>query len=110
MNQPSSPLFPSSQEVMEALKSVKDPELGYSIVDLGMVYGVDVDPEKKSVRIRMTLTTPCCPYAPHIIQETRMRATSIAAVEDAAVDIVWDPPWDPKKMASDEVKDALGLW
>lgn len=100
----------SSEQVMEALKTVLDPEIRHDIVSLGLVYGVDVDAEKGSVRIRMTLTTPCCPFAPHLIEQARMRALALPGVNDAQVDIVWEPPWDPKTMASDQVKDALGLW
>lgn len=104
------PAMPSAEQVMEALKTVQDPEIRHDIVSLGLVYGVDLDPEKSSVRIRMTLTTPCCPFAPHLIAQARMRALALPGVEDAQVDIVWEPAWDPKTMASDQVKDDLGLW
>lgn len=109
-NHSEQPAMPSAEQVMEALKTVQDPEIRHDIVSLGLVYGVDLDREKRSVRIRMTLTTPCCPFAPHLIQQARMRALALPGVEDAQVDIVWEPPWDPKTMASDQVKDALGLW
>jgi metal-sulfur cluster biosynthetic enzyme len=58
----------------------------------------------------MTLTTPYCPYGPQLIQETKMCVLALPGVKDAEIDIVWEPVWDPKTMASDEVKDALGLW
>ncbi len=95
--------------VMEALKEVYDPELAMDIVNLGLVYGVDV--EGRSVRVRMTLTSPGCPIGP-MLQEMARGAIRRAHpdVEDVRVDIVWSPPWDPYKMASEEAKDMLGIW
>jgi len=95
---------------MEALKRVEDPEIHQDIVGLGLVYGVIIDDGGKKVTVKMTLTTPYCPYAPQLVEQARMAAGSVPGVEAVEVDMVWDPPWDPRTMASEEVKDILGLW
>jgi len=96
--------------VMEALKGVQDPELHLGIVDLGLVYGVDVEEGGKHVEVRMSLTSPGCPYGPQIVNDVRSTVATLPGVETADVRVVWDPPWDPRKMASDEIKDKLGIW
>jgi nitrogen fixation NifU-like protein len=96
--------------VLEALRPVVDPEIGLSIVDLGLVYGADVDAAKRHVTVRMTLTTPACPYGPMLFEQARQAAKRIPGVEEAVVVLVWEPPWDPKTMASDVAKDAMGIW
>ena len=96
--------------VMEALKEVQDPELHLGIVDLGLIYGVDVEEGGKHVEVRMSLTSPGCPYGPQMVNDVRFTVTSLPGVETADVRVVWDPPWDPRKMASDEIKDKLGIW
>jgi nitrogen fixation NifU-like protein len=101
---------PTKEEVFQALKPVVDPEIGIGLVDLGLVYGVDVDAEKRLVTVRMTLTTPACPYGPMLFEQTRQAVRKMPGVAEAKVELVWDPPWDPKTMASDMAKDALGIW
>jgi metal-sulfur cluster biosynthetic enzyme len=96
--------------VMEALKEVMDPELHLGIVDLGLVYGVDVEEGGKHVEVRMSLTSPGCPYGPQMVNDVRFAVSNLPGVETADVRVVWDPPWDPRKMASDEIKDKLGIW
>ena len=96
--------------VLEALKPVQDPEIALSIVDLGLVYGADVDDEEKKVTVRMTLTSPMCPYGPMIVQEVNEVLKLLPDIKETHVDIGWDPQWDPKTMASDEVKDIMGIW
>jgi metal-sulfur cluster biosynthetic enzyme len=102
--------LPTEAEVYEALKSVEDPEIHQNIVGLGLVYGVDIDEQAKKIKLRMTLTTPYCPYGPQLLQQAKMVLLALPQVKDAEIDVVWEPAWDPKTMASDEVKDALGLW
>ncbi len=104
---PSAPI--STEGVMESLREVFDPELAINIVDLGLVYGVDV--EERSVLVRMTLTSPGCPIGPMLqaMAESAVRR-AFPSVESVRVDIVWSPPWDPYKMASEEAKDMLGIW
>jgi metal-sulfur cluster biosynthetic enzyme len=100
---------PSDAELMEALKSVYDPEIGLSIVDLGLVYGVRV--EQPKVIIDMTLTTPMCPLGPVIKSQAYSVLTSrFPQIEDVDMNVVWEPRWDPRTMASEEAKAELGIW
>ncbi len=92
--------------VWRALGTVMDPEIPYSVVDLGLVYGVTL-PAPDRVKVQLTLTTRGCPLVRRIADDVRtavMRATGAAGVE---VEIVWDPPWNPG-MASEEVRRQLG--
>jgi metal-sulfur cluster biosynthetic enzyme len=111
MTEPSGEKMLINQDiVMEALKEVMDPELHLGIVDLGLVYGVDVEEGGKHVEVRMSLTSPGCPYGPQMVNDVRFAVSNLPGVETADVRVVWDPPWDPRKMASDEIKDKLGIW
>jgi iron-sulfur cluster assembly accessory protein len=96
----------TEETVREALREVIDPEVGINIVDLGLVYGLDI--QKDIVRVRMTMTTPACPMSEQIQRdaEDRILATSPAA-RMVDIDLVWDPPWSPE-MISDEAKQMLG--
>lgn len=99
----------SADMILEALKEVEDPELGISVVELGLVYGIDVD--EKKVRVKMTLTSPGCPIGPMLQAAVHGAVARIyPEVSDVRVDLVWNPPWDPYKMASEEAKDMLGIW
>jgi metal-sulfur cluster biosynthetic enzyme len=101
--------MPNESEIMNALKSVYDPELGISIVDLGLVYGVTA--EDGRVNIDMTLTTPACPLGPVIEQQALAVLTSnFDSVRDVDINLVWSPRWDPQTMASEEAKAELGIW
>ena len=96
--------------VAAALKTVMDPEIHQDIVGLGLIYGIAVSGEGRRVTVKMTLTTPYCPFLPQMIQEAKLAILTLPGVKEAEVEMVWEPPWDPKTMAADEVKDALGLW
>ena len=98
------------QKVIEAIRPVQDPEVGFSIVDMGLIYDVEIPSEGGPVKVAMTLTSPMCPLGPQLIAATKAAVESLDEVESATVDLVWDPPWDPAEMASDEVKDRLGIW
>lgn len=95
--------------VYEALQDVTDPEIGLSIVDLGLVYDVIIE-DNKNIKITMTLTTPACPYGPALINDAKDVCGSLDGVEKVDVEIVWEPVWNPQEMASDEAKDVLGIW
>lgn len=96
------------EQVIEVLKTVKDPEIMQSVWDLGLIYDVTTDP-KGEVRIKMTMTTPFCPYAPALIDDVKKSVReNISGVSDVAVEVVWEPPWSLDKV-SPEVKFALGL-
>jgi metal-sulfur cluster biosynthetic enzyme len=100
----------TEETVMEALKEVQDPELRLGIVDLGLIYGADVKNEGRVVEVRMTLTSPGCPYGPTLLSDVKRVVGNLPGVESSEVKIIWDPPWDPRTMASDEIKDKLGIW
>ncbi len=93
--------------VVEALKSIYDPEIPVDIYELGLIYGVDVS-EDGDATITMTLTTPHCPVAESMPNEVELRALAVPGIRDAVVNLVWDPPWDPSKM-SDEARLELGM-
>jgi len=96
--------------VMQALSVVQDPELRMSILELGLIYGVDISDDGKEVEIQMTLTSPGCPYGGALMEAAKITTEQLPGVQNAEVKLVWDPPWDPEVMASDEVKDKLGIW
>ena len=92
-------------QVFDALKTIYDPEIPVNIVELGLIYDVLVDADAK-VGVRMTLTAPACPAAQILPGEVREKASKVAGVSDARVEIVWDPPWS-KRMLSQEARDTL---
>lgn len=96
--------------VFEAMKPVQDPELRLGVVDLGLVYDVELDDEGKGVTVKMTLTSPGCPFGPMILSTMHEVVAAIPGVENVKIELVWEPPWNPAVMASDEVKDILGIW
>jgi metal-sulfur cluster biosynthetic enzyme len=103
--------LPNEEEVRRVLKSVYDPEIGISIIDLGLVYGVQIDDDSKNVLIDMTLTTPACPLGPIIETQAKAVITNrFPAVNDVDINLVWTPRWDPRIMASEEAKAELGIW
>lgn len=86
-------------EVQEALKKVEDPEAGMNVVDLGLVYGIEVAPGR--VRVAMTMTSPACPAASYLLDEAAAAIREAAPEElDVQVDLVWDPPWTPDRMSA----------
>jgi metal-sulfur cluster biosynthetic enzyme len=87
------------ETVLEQLRQVMDPELGCNIVDLGLVYSIVVDGSK--VAVSMTLTTPGCPMHESIRQGAESAVLSMEGVADAAVELVWDPPWHPSMMTTE---------
>ena len=98
----------SEDDVIEAMKDVVDPELGINVVDLGLVYGVDVDAHSNAV-LSMTLTSAACPLTDVIEDQTRSALDGI--VNDFRIDWVWMPPWGPDKITDDgrEMLRALGF-
>ncbi len=89
--------MPDDDAVREALRQVDDPEVGMNIVDLGLVYLVEVG--ERSIRVEMTMTTAACPMADMIVDNAREAIASVAPSGTAIdVDLVWEPPWTPDKM------------
>ena len=95
------------EAVIEALKSIYDPEIPVDIYELGLIYDVAISEDGDAV-IAMTLTTPHCPVAESMPGEVELRVLSVPGIRDAEVKLVWDPPWDPSKM-SDEARLELGM-
>ncbi|WP_309663176.1 SUF system Fe-S cluster assembly protein [Sphingomonas sp.] len=93
--------------VVEALKSIYDPEIPVDIYELGLIYDVAIDEDGDAV-VTMTLTTPHCPVAESLPNEVELRVLSVPGIRDAEVKLVWDPPWDPSRM-SDEARLELGM-
>jgi FeS assembly SUF system protein len=96
------------ENIIEVLKTVYDPEIPVNIYDLGLVYSIDVDDEKKATVV-MTLTAPGCPVADSIVQSVFEVTTSVEGVDDCFVDLTFEPPWD-KSMMSEEAKLELGFF
>jgi metal-sulfur cluster biosynthetic enzyme len=99
----------SEEVVREAIRPVVDPEIAISVVDLGLVRQITVS-EDGAVTITMTLTSPFCPEGPMIVAEVESAARAVPGVTGARVELQWNPPWDPRKDADDEVKAMLGIW
>jgi metal-sulfur cluster biosynthetic enzyme len=100
---------PTAELIREALREVEDPELGMNILDLGLVYDIAID-DGGVVTVDMTFTSPACPVGPMIEGAVFHTIRWMDGIEDVDVNIVWDPPWDPKTMASEDVKLMLGIW
>lgn len=95
----------TTSEILDALRSVVDPELGVNVVDLGLIYGIDMDED--SIHIRMTLTTSGCPLHETMLEAVRYVAQMAALTKSIHVDLVWTPGWSPERM-SDEARAQLG--
>jgi FeS assembly SUF system protein len=95
------------ERVIEALRTVYDPEIPVNIFELGLVYKVDIDDDQR-VHIEMTLTSPACPVAGTLPDEVKDRVEAIEGVQGATVDVVWDPPWHPGMM-TEEAQLELGM-
>jgi metal-sulfur cluster biosynthetic enzyme len=97
------------EQIKEKLVNVKDPEIGLGVVDLGLIYDIDIK-DGGMVTISMTLTTPVCPYGPELVDAVKLTVMQMEGVKKAEVEVVWEPPWNPEEMASDYAKDVLGIW
>jgi FeS assembly SUF system protein len=97
----------SEEDVIEALRTVYDPEIPVNIYELGLIYGLDITPEG-NVHVRMTLTTPSCPVAGSLPGEVETVVRDVEGVSDCEVELVWDPPWTPEQL-SEAAKLELGL-
>jgi metal-sulfur cluster biosynthetic enzyme len=98
--------MPTRDDVIEALRSVEDPELGMDIVELGLLYDVEV--AEPRVHITYSLTSMGCPAGPLIQQSIEEVAASLPGVEQVETELTWDPPWTPDKM-SEDAKFILGF-
>ena len=102
----------SFKQIGAALVPVQDPEIHMSIVDLGLVYGAEIGETEKglSVKVKMSLTSPACPYGPMLLASTHSAIARIPGVKDVDVDLVFAPMWDPRTMATEDAKEQLGLY
>ncbi len=100
------------KQVGEALQPVQDPEIHVSIVDLGLVYGAEFSetPKGRKVLVRMSLTSPACPYGPMLLASVHTALTKLPGIKDVDVDLTFVPGWDPRTMATEDAKEQLGLY
>jgi FeS assembly SUF system protein len=94
--------------IIEVIKTVYDPEIPVDIYELGLIYDIAVDAERKA-RITMTLTSPACPSAQQLPSEVRYKVKAVPGITDASVEIVWEPPWDKDRM-SEAARLQLGFF
>ncbi len=92
-------------DIINALKNTVDPEIGLNIVDLGLIYGINIS-NSKDIDIKITMTSPMCPVTSIILADVQLRAESIQGVGTVNIDLVWDPAWSPE-MITEEAR--LGL-
>ncbi|MEK9155728.1 MAG: iron-sulfur cluster assembly protein [Patescibacteria group bacterium] len=92
--------------VLAKIKEVTDPEIGISVYDMGLIYGVEIN--KNKAIVTMTLTTPHCPMAAMIVDDVKDKAAEIEEIEEVVTDVVFDPPWSPE-MIPEEIRRELGL-
>ena len=95
------------EQVLDALRSVVDPEIPINVVDLGLIYGVDLS-DTNTVTVRMTMTAPQCPMAGYLMQQVEQAVRAVPGVEDVHVDLVFDPPWEPSMIRGDALR-GLGI-
>lgn len=95
----------TEEEIFDALREVDDPELGINLVDLGLIYGVEI--ENSKVQVEMTLTTPGCPMHSLIARQVWKAVDDLDGVSEAAVRIVWEPRWTPERL-SPAARQKLG--
>jgi metal-sulfur cluster biosynthetic enzyme len=98
--------MPTKEEVVDALREVEDPELGMDIVELGLMYDVEV--EGPNVKVIHSLTSMGCPAGPMIQEGIHEAASQVPGVEQVEVELTWDPPWSPELM-SEDAKFILGF-
>ena len=96
----------TEEQVMTALKPIEDPELHLGLVDLGLIYGVDItpQPEGDEVKLTMTFTSPFCPYGPAMVEELKELLTE-KGIKEIDIQITFEPPWQP----SDELREMMGM-
>jgi metal-sulfur cluster biosynthetic enzyme len=99
--------MPDQALIYEKLKQIYDPEVGINIVDMGLIYSLDIAENK--VEITMTLTSPGCPAGPQILSQVDSQVKTLDDVEDVDIKVVWSPPWSPD-MLSEEARDQLGIF
>ena len=97
-----------TDQIVDALKTVYDPEIPADIYELGLIYKIDIA-DDRSVKVDMSLTSPNCPSAQELPIMVENAVSSVPGVKETKVEVVWDPPWDPSRM-SDEARLVLNMW
>lgn len=96
----------TKEEVFEVLKTVSDPEIGVDIVNLGLIYNLEIKGDV--VDVRMTMTAPSCPVTDWILVEAQRRVEELPGIKECNIDLVWEPPWN-LDMISDEARKTLNM-
>jgi metal-sulfur cluster biosynthetic enzyme len=101
----------AEESILAALRQVRDPELMVNVVDLGLIYGIEVDEAdgKSNIRVSMTMTTPACPFGPMLVGEVKDVVAGLDGVGTIEVQITLSPPWTPDRM-TEEARDELGIF
>ena len=97
----------TESQLRDLLRQVKDPDLGVNVVDLGLIYELRRQADGR-VEVEMTLTTPSCPFGPHLVRQVHAALEQADGVREVAVAVVWEPPWSADYV-SEEIKLELGL-
>jgi FeS assembly SUF system protein len=97
-----------TDDIVQALKSVYDPEIPVDIFELGLIYRVDID-DGRTAKVEMTLTTPNCPSAAELPAMVETAVAMVSGISGVKVEVVWDPPWEQSRM-SEQARVALNLW
>ncbi len=92
----------TEEAVLEVLKNIYDPDIPINILDLGLIYGIDI--ERSDVHIKMTLTAPHCPMSGVIVKNVKEKIEAMAGVNKAYVELVWDPVWSPHMISKEAMK------
>lgn len=93
----------TAQQILESLKQCMDPEIPINVVDMGLIYGVNVSDDNK-VDVKMTMTTRGCPLHDTLVNDVKRYVNKVSGVSSVNVEIVWDPPWTPEKMSEEGKK------
>ena len=99
--------MPDQETIYAALKHIYDPEVGINIVDMGLIYDLEMADNK--VDLTMTLTSPACPAGPQILAQIDTQLKTLEGVDDVDIKVVWTPPWSPD-MLTEEARDQLGIF
>lgn len=101
-------MSPTPDRVRQALRPIEDPEMGLSIVELGLVRDVHVSDDH--IQVLLTLTSPACPWGPELVRAVELAVLELAPNRIPVVELVWDPPWDPHTDPTEEARAELGIW
>ncbi|MCX6084891.1 MAG: iron-sulfur cluster assembly protein [Caldiserica bacterium] len=93
------------EQILDALRTVYDPEIPINVVDLGLIYGVEVTVDG-DVTVRMTMTAPQCPMSSYLLQQAEQGVRTVAGVRNVQVNLVFDPPWEPSMIKEDALMSA----